>query len=100
MNRRQVLKGIGAGGMASVAVGSAAARRPNTRVSDQDLDALKVVRDGEVVRTYDDPSVEDIGRIQSELGENDRLLDTDDCCIAECKSDCCPYRCCMYGGDC
>lgn len=102
MKRRQLLKGIGASGAATVGIGTAAAsnRASDLRATDDDLEVLRVVRDGEVVETFDDPSVEDIGRIHSEMDTDDELVNQDDCCIAECRSDCCPYRCCMYGGDC
>ncbi|UPV74159.1 hypothetical protein M0R89_16665 [Halorussus limi] len=100
MKRRQLLKGVGASGVASLAVGSAAARRPNSRVTDDDLDVLRVVRDGDVVRTFEDPSVEDLDRIHEQVEDDDRLVNQDDCCIAKCESDCCAHRCCLTGGTC
>ena len=102
MKRRQLLKGIGASGAASVAVGTAAASRRanNLQASDDDLEVLRVVRGGEVVETFEDPSVEDIGRIHAQMDDDDELVNQDDCCVAECKSDCCPYRCCLHGGSC
>ena len=100
MKRRQVLKGIGATSVAGLAVGSASARRPNFEVNEADLDLLKVVRDGEVVETFDDPTMDDVARIRSGLEKNEELVNDDDCCVVECHSDCCPNRCCMYGGYC
>jgi len=102
MRRRQLLKGIGASGAATVGIGTAAASRQasNLRATDDDLEVLRVVRDGEVVETFDDPSAEDIGRIQSEMDTDDELVNQDDCCIVDCRSDCCLYRCCLFAGDC
>ncbi|WP_128475720.1 twin-arginine translocation signal domain-containing protein [Halorussus pelagicus] len=102
MNRRQLLKGIGASGAASLAVGTAAAgrRRTDLQVTDDDLDVLRVVRDGDVVRTFENPSVEDLDSIHAQVADEEQLINQDDCCIAECESDCCPYRCCLTGGNC
>lgn len=101
MKRRQLLKGIGASGAATLAVGSAAARRPSAgQVTDEELDVLRVVRDGEVVRTFEDPSVEDLDEIHAQVADDEQLVNQDDCCVAKCESDCCPYRCCLTGGDC
>jgi len=102
MNRRQLLKGIGASGVASVAVGTAAAgrRTNNVEATDDDLEVLRVVRDGAVVQTFEDPSVDDIGHIHDQMDDDDELVNQDDCCVARCISDCCPYDCCMHGGWC
>lgn len=98
MKRRQLLKGIGSAGAAGVAVGSAAARRPNAaEVTDEDLEVLRVLRDGEVVRTFEDPSVEELDRIHEQVADDEELVNQDDCCVARCQAYCCPHRCCLFG---
>jgi len=98
MNRRQVLKGVAAGSALGVGIGTASGRPSPSERTPDDLDAIRVVRGDEVVRTVESPTEEDLSRLWDELGGDERLRTTDDCEIVECCSDC--YNCCLCGTYC
>lgn len=106
MKRRKMLKTIAAGGIASLGVQPAAGRIPVTRQrSTDELDVLHVVRDGNVVRSVENPTSVGLKRLQESLSDEEFITASlvEPTCIVYCKEDCyqaCPTRRCDYENDC
>lgn len=95
MKRRDVIRSVAASGIVSTAVGTAAGlrRQPGGALAATDLDAVRVVRDGDVVRTVADPDEAELDRLFTDLGDDESLVTPEECCYYECKSECayCDY---------
>ena len=95
MQRRKLLKTIAAGGLLSAGVGTAAGRPAanSGAISVDDLSAVHVTRDGEVVATLSNPSSPQVKRLFAEMGDDEGLVTPQKCCLYECKSQCayCDY---------
>lgn len=95
MKRRDVIRSVAASGIVSIAAGTAAGLQtgPGGPMRAPDLDSLRVVRDGDVVRTVVDPDEAQIDRLFDDLAENESLVTPEECCYYECKSQCayCDY---------
>lgn len=87
MKRRQVLKGIAAG--SAMSVGVAGASRPDPRVGDiEQYDAIHV-RDGdEVVRTVENPTWDDVKRLENEATTSQQVVTPDGSCSTFCCDNC------------
>ncbi|MFC7080121.1 hypothetical protein [Halorussus caseinilyticus] len=101
MNRRQVLKRVGAGGLVTLGVGNAAAKQSGG-VSVTDLDAVHVERGEEVVATLENPSRSKVRRLHAEMDTDEELVTPNECCLKECRVDCayCDYGCCDWMREC
>lgn len=99
MKRRDVIRSVAASGIVGVTAGTAAGRqaRPGGGVTAADLDAVRVARDGDVVRTVEDPSESDLDRLFADLGDDESVVTPEECCLYECKSQC---RYCDYPPGC
>jgi hypothetical protein len=104
MKRRDVIRSVAASGIVSITAGTAAGleTRPSGPVSATDLDAVRVVRDGDVVRTVTDPADSELDQLLSNLDDDESLLTPEECCLEECREDCayCEYGCCDWKYDC
>lgn len=99
MKRRQLLKTIAAGGTATVGVGTAAGKRGTFRTSVQDFGVIHVVGDDEIVRTIEDPTWDDVRRLESGLDDSQQLVSPRGDCIVFCCDDC-PWDCDQCACDC
>lgn len=114
MQRRRLLGTIAAGGfVGGLTIFAANAEttpdgtstdtaRPR-QVPVENLDALRVVRDGEVLRTVGNPTDESFRRLQESLGSGERIVDTQSACMTYCKEDCdvfCSDTECHYSHTC
>jgi hypothetical protein len=104
MQRRELIKGVAAGGLASVAVGTASASHTTHKFSTapSELDAINVVRDGETVESVENPTKADLDALRTSLSPRESLVTPQECCFYECSSDCayCEYGCCGYEEEC
>ena len=100
MQRRRLLKTIGAGGLLSIGVGTGAATASGDATTD--LDAVHVERDGRGVATLENPSESQLRRLHAETEAAETLVTPDECCLVECQVDCayCEYGCCDWMYDC
>lgn len=90
MQRRRLLKAVAAGGLTSIATSTTGgARRTGSQRIDE-LDALHVKRDGEIVRTVENPTVRDLKRMESLLRADEGLITNieEDECATYCQEDC------------
>lgn len=92
MKRRNVLKAIATSSIATIGAGTVAGRTGPSPTSLDDLDTVHVVRDGDVVRTVENPSTEEIRRLDAALGDGQHLVSPEDDCVKYCCDDC-PLHC-------
>lgn len=90
MKRRQLVKSVAAGSVLGLTTGIAGAEP--VQVDPEDLDAIHISRDGERVKTVENPTREDFDQLHAEAGEDEQVVTPDDTCYPKCCQDC-PATC-------
>lgn len=100
MNRRKLLKSMAAGGLTSIAATATGAASKPTPGRTSELDALHVVRgEDEIVRTVENPTPQDLKRMEELLAPSESLVTSDWTCATYCVEDC-PKVCDSYTYQC
>ena len=93
MQRRQLLKTIAASSAIGIGAGPAAGRQVSGATDIEQHDALHVVSGGETVETLENPTWNDVRRVETQLDDDQQLVTTDGECTAYCESNCPCYPC-------
>ena len=102
MKRRKVLASLATASVLGAGVAAGQRDAETASLSRTDIDELQVKKDGEVVRTVENPSNEEIRELLASTDEDEQLVTSDDDdCVVYCREDC-PISCstCMYACDC
>ncbi|MFC4450408.1 hypothetical protein [Halorussus aquaticus] len=105
MKRRQLVKSVAAGSV--LGLGSGIASAEPVLIDPEDLDAIHVVRDGERVRTVENPTMQEFDRLHDEISEDEQVVTPDGTCFPKCCQDCppdcsscgCACYCCDTGSN-
>lgn len=106
MQRRKLLKTIAVGGVVSMGAETVAGIRPTPKQrSIDEFDVLYVLRDGESVRSVENPTDAELRQLQESLGSDEVIVDSlvEPNCITYCKADCdvaCEGKDCQYSKTC
>ena len=96
MKRRQLIKSVAAG--SALGFSGTASGRP-VLLDPEDFDELHVVREGERVRTVENPTYDDFEQLHEEKAEDEQVVTPDDTCFPKCCQDC-PSTCDSCGCAC
>lgn len=93
MQRRQLLKAVAAGSTLSIGVSGAAAREASALTDIKQYDELYVVDGDATLRTVENPTWDDVKRVEGELDDGQTLVTPDGQCSTYCCDQCTCSNC-------